>query len=328
MTDSERPSYRAATLTALKVLAGTALLLLSVWGLDWRALPGHLAAAKPGWLGLALLAVLGGLALRIVRWQVLLPQGAERLALPAVSEAYLAGQAANIVMPFRGGELIRLGLLAGQGSVGLAPAGVSIVIEKALDLLALAGLALVLLPSLPASVTDVVPGWLFPAAGVTISLLALGLLVSPWLIGWIRSARGGAQGWGGQLMRALDEAAAAVHAMRRPALAIPAVSLTLLAWGAMIATNALLFRALDLPLGATAAGLVMLLVMIGLLPALMPGNIGPFYFFARLALLPFQVDPQLAIAFSILLHLLVTLPPLLGGGLLLLTYRRRSPSRS
>ena len=129
-------------------------------------------------------------------------------------------------------------------------------------------------------------------------------------------------------MRALDEAAAAVHAMRRPALAVPAVSLTLLAWGAMIATNALLFRALDLPLGATAAGLVMLLVMIGLLPALMPGNIGPFYFFARLALLPFQVDPQLAIAFSILLHLLVTLPPLLGGGLLLLTYRRRGPSRS
>jgi len=328
MTDSERPSYRAATLTALKVLAGTALLLLSVWGLDWRALPGHLAAAKPGWLGLALLAVLGGLALRILRWQVLLTHGAERPALPAVSEAYLAGQAANIVMPFRGGELIRLGLLAGQGSVGLAPAGVSIVIEKALDLLALAGLALVLLPSLPASVTDVVPGWLFPAAGVTISLLALGLLVSPWLIGWIRSARGGAQGWGGQLMRALDEAAAAVHAMRRPALAIPAVTLTLLAWGAMIATNALLFRALDLPLGATAAGLVMLLVMIGLLPALMPGNIGPFYFFARLALLPFQVDPQLAIAFSILLHLLVTLPPLLGGGLLLLTYRRRGPSRS
>ncbi|MCX6071633.1 MAG: lysylphosphatidylglycerol synthase transmembrane domain-containing protein [Chloroflexi bacterium] len=328
MSERDRSSRRTAAWTVLKVLAGTAFLLLSVWGIDWQALPRHLAAAKPGWLALALLAVLVGLALRILRWRVLLTQGAERPALPAVSEAYLAGQAANIVMPFRSGEVIRLGLLAGQGGVGLAPAGISIVMEKSLDLLALAGLALLLLPSLPASVTDVVPGWLFPAAGVTVFLLALGLLACPWLIERIRSARPGARGWGGQLIRVLDEAAAAVNAMRRPSIVIPAVTLTLLAWGVMIATNALLFRALDLPLGATAAGLVMLLVMIGLLPALMPGNIGPFYFFARLALLPFQVDPQLAIAFSILLHLLVTLPPLLGGGLMLLTYRRRSPSRS
>lgn len=96
----------------------------------------------------------------------------------------------------------------------------------------------------------------------------------------------------------------------------------------MIATNAVLFKAMGLPLGGEAAGLVMLLVMIGLLPAVMPGNIGPFYFFARLALVPFHVDPQLAIAYVIVLHLIVTLPPVLGGGLLLIVGRRGLVSSS
>ena len=63
---------RARIWAVLKVLAGVALLLLSIRSLDWRSLPGSLAAARPGWLTLALLTVLVGLALRVLRWRVLL----------------------------------------------------------------------------------------------------------------------------------------------------------------------------------------------------------------------------------------------------------------
>lgn len=55
------------------------------------------------------------------------------------------------------------------------------------------------------------------------------------------------------------------------------------------------------------------LVYVGLFPALMPGNIGPFYFFARLALLPFGIIQDQAIIFAVILHAIVTLPALLGG---------------
>ena len=78
-------------------------------------------------------------------------------------------------------------------------------------------------------------------------------------------------------------------------------------------TNLLLFKSLGIPLGGTAAGLVLILVYVGLLPALMPGNIGPFYFFARLALLPFGIIHDQAFVFAVILHAIVTLPALLGG---------------
>ena len=84
----------------LKVLTGLALLFLSVRNIDWRSLPRALAAASPGWLTLALVTVLLGLALRILRWRVLLALADDVPALPAVSEAYLAGKAANTLMPF------------------------------------------------------------------------------------------------------------------------------------------------------------------------------------------------------------------------------------
>jgi uncharacterized membrane protein YbhN (UPF0104 family) len=112
--------------------------------------------------------------------------------------------------------------------------------------------------------------------------------------------------------------------LRNPKQVFPGVFLTILIWGVMWSTNLLLFKSLDLPLGGTAAGLVLLLVYVGLLPALMPGNIGPFYFFARLALLPFGIIHDQAFVFAVVLHAIVTLPPLLGGviGLLVRTNRQ------
>jgi hypothetical protein len=91
-------------------------------------------------------------------------------------------------------------------------------------------------------------------------------------------------------------------------------------------TNLMLFTSLGLPLGATAGGLVLVLVYIGLLPALMPGNIGPFYFFASLALVPFGILHETAITYAILLHALVTLPPLLGGAVGIAIHSKPLPS--
>ncbi len=102
--------------------------------------------------------------------------------------------------------------------------------------------------------------------------------------------------------------------------------LTVFIWGVMWLTNLLLFNSLGLHLSGTAGGLVLVLVYIGLLPALMPGNIGPFYFFASLALLPFGIIQDQALVFAVILHALVTLSPLFCGiiGLFLRTPRPTS----
>ncbi len=89
-------------------------------------------------------------------------------------------------------------------------------------------------------------------------------------------------------------------------------------------TNELLFTSLGLSLDWQAAGLVMILVYFGVLPALMPGNIGPFTFFAQLALLPFSVEASTALAFAVILYVLVNLPMLIIGGILLLIPKTNS----
>ncbi len=56
----------------------------------------------------------------------------------------------------------------------------------------------------------------------------------------------------------------------------------------------------------------------------MPGNIGPFYYFARLAVLPFGINHDQAFVFAVVLHAIVTLPPLLGGAIGLLVRQKRA----
>jgi hypothetical protein len=111
----------------------------------------------------------------------------------------------------------------------------------------------------------------------------------------------------------IDQWVEASQWLRNPRKIYPGILMTLLIWVIMWITNLLMFKCLGIPLGITAAGLVLILVYIGLLPALMPGNIGPFYFFASLGLLPFGIIHDQAFAFAVVLHAVVTLPSLVCG---------------
>ena len=131
--------------------------------------------------------------------------------------------------------------------------------------------------------------------------------------------RGELKGWPNRLMEAFQRGVSIwLQWIRQPKKTIPAVSLTLVNWILMWITNLLIFRAVGLTAGGVAAALVLALVMIGLMPAWMPGNIAPFYFFATLGLLPFNIPLDLGLAFAVVLHAVVTLPVLLLGGLILL----------
>jgi uncharacterized membrane protein YbhN (UPF0104 family) len=269
-----------------------------------------LRAAHFSWLLLAILSILCGLGLKLWRWGVLLKNYQLSVTPSRLFSAYFVGQAANILLPFRGGELVRLAYFGDQTTI-LPQAAATIVLEKYLDLLSLAGLAI--LVSYKISLDNVLNlrGVLLPVT-ILISILLLASIIfgpaawqkmrgykflpqrlTPWLDRWVQASL-----W-----------------LRDPVRLFPILLLTLLIWSVMWLTNLLLFSSLGLPLGGSAAGLVLVLVYIGLLPALMPGNIGPFYFFASLALLPFGILQQQALVFAVVLHALVTLPPLLCGAL-------------
>lgn len=263
-------------------------------------------------LGLALLLVLLGLGLKIWRWERLLSQYEVQVSAARIVEAFLTGQSLNIILPFRGGEIGRMAMiLAGQGNY--APhVAVTIFLEKAFDLVTLGILATWLAFYLPPGILRK----LLPVAGVVFIVLVVFLFKGrEWLSrlgAWLANLRiGKAQ----QMAKSILEFHFQSDFVRNRRGLMVTTLLTLLIWCVMWGTNIVLFPAFGISQNSIAGWLVLVLVYIGLLPAIMPGNIGPFYFFARLALQPFNVSAEKAVAFSIVLHALVTIPPLVGGGI-------------
>jgi len=308
------PSHpdRRRLFTGIKILLGLGLLYLALLGVDWGELGRSLAQVRWGWLAAGAATVLAGLFVKVWRWWLLLAAYDERPPFVAVCRAFFVGQAGNILLPVRGGEVLRLGWLSGARQAAWGPATISIVLEKYLDGIFFALAATLVSAWAP---DDYTARWgVWPAVVSAAATLGLAVLVAAGPAVWRRLAplleRRTPPSWRRWLGRG-GELLAASQWLRRPERTLPLLALTALAWGIMASTNWLLFRALGLQAGWRAAGLVLVLVYVGLLPGLMPGNVGPFYFFARLALLPFGVDGSPALACAVLLHAVVTLPPLL-----------------
>jgi len=301
------PSFKNI-LTILKIFAGLALLILSIQGINWGNLVTGIRSANLTWLAVAISSVLLGLFLKIWRWVIFVKNYQIRSSHARLFSAYFVGQAVNIILPLRGGELIRMGYFASEPK-SLPDIVSTIALEKYLDLVALTTCGI--LVSFKFSLDNILNlrGWLLPLTSIITVLLLAATMFGPAAWSKIRV---------GKLMpiRIVDWVDRWVQAsqwLRKPKQVYPAVLLTILIWIVMWITNLLLFKSLGLPLGGTAAGLVLVLVYVGLLPALMPGNIGPFYFFARLAILPFGIIHDQAFVFAVILHAIVTVPPLLGG---------------
>jgi uncharacterized membrane protein YbhN (UPF0104 family) len=310
----------------LKILLGVGLLLVVIIQVDWGDLVGYLLDVDPAWMILGLAVVLVGLLVKAVRWGVLLHSFNVKVAPSKVLEAYLTGQALNILLPARGGEFARFGLVSADKPQLSPEIASSIVMEKSLDVLGLGALVGFLLLALPANTGTDALGTILPRlGGLFIGLIVLiFVFVMVWPVIYSR-LRGNLKGWPDRLIEAFQRGVTIwLLWIRQPKKTIPAVALTLVNWILMWITNLVIFRAVGLAAGGVAAALVLALVMIGLLPAWMPGNIAPFYFFATLGLLPFNIPLDLGLAFAVVLHAVVTLPTLLIGGVILLLPGRRS----
>jgi hypothetical protein len=93
---------------------GIGLLYLSLREVDWRLLAQHLAAVRLSWLAAALASILLTTLFKVLRWRSLMRALAagETPGLLRLSGAFVVGQAANILLPFRGGDVARVGWLA------------------------------------------------------------------------------------------------------------------------------------------------------------------------------------------------------------------------
>lgn len=307
--------FRSKAFQILRLFAGVALLVFSLWGVHWRQLAESMASVSLPWFFLAAGSVLVGLGFKAARWQLFLRNYALDFPWRKVFEAYFVGQSANIVLPTRGGEFVRLGLLSAQNPSGAPQVAATIALEKFLDLIALSFIAVGVAAYLPPQEALWAREWLLPLSAFASFALVVIIFWGPRIWGSIypRISRR-APAWVRKIARLLERFIESSLWLRDARRLLPALLLTALIWAVMWGTNMLLLQSLGIELPLVSGGLVLVFIYLGLLPALMPGNIGPFYFFAQLAVQSFRISDEPALAFAMLLHAIVTLPPLLAGG--------------
>ena len=124
---------------ALKLIFGIGLASFFLWLVVRQISPAELrqsfASADPGWITLALLAFLAGYACRIERWRLMLVRSNPELGWRHCAGPLLASVAANNVLPFRAGDLIRAFGFNRRLKISANTAIITLFAERLLDLL-------------------------------------------------------------------------------------------------------------------------------------------------------------------------------------------------
>ncbi|MFN2292094.1 MAG: lysylphosphatidylglycerol synthase transmembrane domain-containing protein [Anaerolineae bacterium] len=315
MTDAvagSRVRTYARWLLAL-LLAGLAA-WLSIRQVHWPELASVLGRVNLGLFLLALLTVLATTGVKAVRWYFLLPAAAPKVPLNHVLRVLFIGQMANTFLP-RLGDVLRTVLLGPRAAGGIPAVLGTILVEKALDgvmgLLVLTGLAL----------WTPLPVWLrAPLLGL-VGLTVVLLFMVAWASlnpGWLNPLwRRLALRLPAPLSRRIEQLAASfllgLGLFRTPSRALVALALSGAVWVLAMLTNVATLGALGIEAPLWSAWLVLAAVYAATFLPTVPAQIGVFEYAAVLSLQAANVGPEPALAFALVLHLLVQAPPAVLG---------------
>jgi uncharacterized protein (TIRG00374 family) len=124
----------------LGVAVGAALLFLSVRGVSWTEVKGDFEGITYAWILFAVFLYWIELALRIVRWRVILSRLKPPIAMNHIAIAFISGYAANNVLPAKLGEAFRADLLGRLANVSRLSAFGSIIVERLFDMVVVLGM--------------------------------------------------------------------------------------------------------------------------------------------------------------------------------------------
>lgn len=282
----------------LRLLLGVALSAAAMWlalrktsvsdigdaleAMDWR------------WIPLMLGLKAGTLVLKDLRWRCELgamAPGPYRRTFRAIGLGYFG----NIVLPFKLGELLRVGLLKRHNpEVAVGDALATIAAERALD-----GAILAIMVGSVLHTADV-PGWVLTGTifllAAMLGVIAVAMLTSvhAWLLR-ILPARG-VLGIARKVVTALTRGTAV---LRQPRAFAIAAGYTGVAWIGEAAVFYCGVLAMGVPLEATGALIVTLLLSVGLLVPSAPGQIGTHQALCVLFLAPFGIPAEQAVSLSL-----------------------------
>lgn len=300
------------------VLLAAVFLWLVVRHVSFEDLWAALVAVRPEYLLAAGGAFICGYASRIERWRLMLTHANPGLRWHTCAGPFMASVAANNVLPFRAGDVLRALSFGRELGVSSSATVSSLITERLLDLLMMAvflGLATATLGAESSTMLGV-GGWIIATGGgVFLVLLMLpGVLRRP--VSLLVSAIAVVSRPASRRMRdALDSllASLALNASARTMTRLVLWSfVTWAAEGAVFWFAALSLPSIDVPSAAWAAMPVGTLATV--IPST-PGYIGTFDFFAAQTMMTLGNTLLAATSFALLVHLILWVPPTLVGGL-------------
>ncbi len=297
---------RKAMQLAVAVGLSGLFLWLALRGQDWQAIRASLASADYRFIALIVPLGIYGLYARCQRWRILLEKThRQRMPMLPIFSASAIGFMGNMVLPFRVGEIARPLLVSRAAAVPVAATFATVVVERVLDLLALAifGLGIVLTADVPPAIATSAQ-W---AAGAAVVLLA-GVLtavaqretVLPILDRlWSRIPKVGPV-----ILRVEHEFVQGMSPIADLTTFARTVAWSLWIWFTIAISFALGFKALAIEIPFVSGGIaVSTIVALAVASPGAPGFVGQFELGAKIALVDmFKVSPEAAIAYAILVH--------------------------
>lgn len=283
----------------------------------------HIVAMRPGPMVAAVALATLTFVVRVPRWRLLLRrENGDPVPDRALWHAIAIGFAGNNVLPFRLGEVLRLGAVSRLGTVPLSTAFTSLAIERVLD-----GLATLALLSVGFLIADLPADNVLASKATLVGLVLVAALLVAVVLAWRpRLAIGAVE----RLLPAgvlrdriagvLSRLLAGLGALRDPRRAMPIVAWSLALWLLNAAAFWVGFMAFGIDVPFAGALIVQGLLVIGIALPQAPGYAGGFEagIFLPLEAL-FGIPHGVALAYAIAYHVTTFVPITLLGVWSLLT---------
>ncbi|MCJ7680809.1 MAG: flippase-like domain-containing protein [Candidatus Aminicenantes bacterium] len=301
----------------LRIILGLAVTVLALWltfkDISWPLLWDSLRRINLWWTALALVVPLATVYALGIRWRILLDSDTP-LSLGKLFQLNIISQFANIIMPARLGDVLRIYLGSRQFGLSAAHVTGTVVIEKGMDFIVFVAFWAVVPPLL--AVREGIRG---TGIAVVLCLAVLAVIV---LLAWkrefiLRMGRVFSRILPGRFRDRFNDLLErsiqpfALFKDSRKVLVL--VLLTFVFVLGMVFTNHILFLALGLPLSFGAALVVLLALQVANLPPSTPGKVGIFQYAVILALSWFGVEKDVALAYGLVLHVVAFLPKIILG---------------
>jgi len=304
---------RGRTSAIVGILVTVALIWWTIRDVPVSSLLAHVQQAKLEWLAAAAALAIATILLRVPRWRSVLRQF-DGVPSGALYHAAVLGLFGNSLLPARSGEIVRAYALSKLAPVPVGAALGSIALERMLDVLAIAALALlgVVVEGGSASVGSTLPirhvAWL--TGGATLVIVGTGLLLHwrPRAMQWIARSLLSPHRTR-SLAGLVGRVSAGLAAARSPRLMISLLAWSFLIWGINATAFWMGFVAFNIHVPWTAAVVLQGAVALGIALPSSPGFFGPFEAATRVALAAYGVTPVAAAAFAIPFHVCVFFIP-------------------